>query len=91
MGGKYVIEIEDKYDRRGEYKEDSPSILYRVKGFRSLVFDRKGLEKLEELNKKYTIIEESEETEEETLITGCMSPQEITYQKGYQDGLYKRY
>lgn len=45
MGKKYIIELEDaSYVNGSSYKDD---ILYRVKGFKSLVFDKEGLEKLE--------------------------------------------
>ena len=45
MGKKYIIELEDaNYVNGSSYKDD---ILYRVKGFKSLVFDKEGLEKLE--------------------------------------------
>ena len=44
MGKKYIIELEEaKYVNGSSYKDD---ILWRVKGFKSLVFDQKGLDKL---------------------------------------------
>ena len=55
MGKKYVIEIEDEPFVRN----DDPVIphgvdeLWRVKGFKSLVFDQYGLDQLEELNADY--------------------------------------
>ena len=45
-GDKYIIELEAAYGFvHGEGLENVPT-LYRVKGFRSLVFDQQGLEKL---------------------------------------------
>ena len=52
MAEKFEIELEDCYERFGSGDEDSPARLYRVKGFRTLVFDENGLEKLRALNKK---------------------------------------
>ena len=42
MGTKYIIEIEDDEFIQNEGNE----ILYRAKGFKSLVFDQNGLDKL---------------------------------------------
>lgn len=41
MGKKYIIELEEKMFSNGTL-----DALYRVKGFRSLVFDAEGLKKL---------------------------------------------
>ena len=41
VGDKFLIEIEEKYSG------SNTSPLYRVKGFRSLIFDNNGLDKLE--------------------------------------------
>lgn len=49
-GDKFVIEIE-------EVIPNKTGILYRVKGFRSLVFDQYGLVKLEEYNPGYDLSE----------------------------------
>lgn len=46
MGKKYVIELEDKAFSQSEAPLTEDEILYRVKGFRSLVFDKNGLDKL---------------------------------------------
>lgn len=46
MGEKYVIELEDEVFYNGELPFDGSETLYRVKGFRSLVFDQNGLERL---------------------------------------------
>lgn len=58
MGKKYVIELEEQNFTQfhaisatdGGIEQD---VLYRVKGFSSLVFDEFGLNKLEELNSDY--------------------------------------
>ena len=48
VGNKYIIEIEEAYApiQRIGTQRDLP-LLYRVKGFNSLVFDEEGLNKLE--------------------------------------------
>lgn len=48
IGDKFIIEIAEKYMPDG-FADDmvSPNILYRAKGFDSLVFDDKGIRKLE--------------------------------------------
>lgn len=45
-GDKFVIEIEAVYGRADGGNAGSVPTLYRAKGFRSLVFDEEGLEKL---------------------------------------------
>ena len=45
VGDKYVIEIEEVLI--GGLWEDQKRVLYRIKGFNSLVFDEHGLSKLE--------------------------------------------
>ena len=47
MGKKYIIEIEDEPFGRDD---DMEHYLYRAKGFKSLVFDQEGLEKLVEFD-----------------------------------------
>ena len=43
---KYIIEIEDAFiSKEGK----NPTVLFRAKGFNSLVFDKEGLDKLEPL------------------------------------------
>lgn len=49
MGKKYVIELEDKAFSQSEAPLTEDEMLYRVKGFRSLVFDKNGLDKLKPL------------------------------------------
>lgn len=49
MGKKYVIELEDKAFSQSEAPLTEDEMLYRVKGFRSLVFDQNGLDKLKPL------------------------------------------
>ena len=57
-GDKFIIEIETRYNHSGEKTSTRPlndndgadvSTLYRVRGFKSLVFDADGLKKLEPL------------------------------------------
>lgn len=48
MGKKYIIELEDKPFESTELHLEGDEILWRVKGFRSLVFDQSGLDKLTE-------------------------------------------
>ena len=50
MGKRYVIEMEDSAFVKDEPFCDEEDCLYRVKGFRSLVFDKNGIEKLESHN-----------------------------------------
>ena len=48
-GDKFVIEIEGIYENvlSNAFEEDMSKQLYRIKGFESLVFDKNGLDKLE--------------------------------------------
>lgn len=57
-GDKFIIEIETHYNHSGEKNSSRPlndndganvSELYRIRGFKSLVFDEEGLKKLEPL------------------------------------------
>ena len=48
MGKKYIIELEDKPFESTALHIEGDEILYKVKGFRSLVFDEYGLAKLTE-------------------------------------------
>ena len=57
-GDKFIIEIETHYNHSGEKNSTRPlndndganvSELYRIRGFKSLVFDEEGLKKLEPL------------------------------------------
>ena len=57
-GDKFIIEIETHYNHSGEQNSTRPlndndganvSELYRIRGFKSLVFDADGLKKLEPL------------------------------------------
>ena len=52
VGDKFVIEIGEVYSSGLPFaNDDEPSILYRIKGFNSLVFDKNGLDKLKKLEK----------------------------------------
>jgi hypothetical protein len=48
IGDKFVITISEKYAPTGteSARQDSPDTLYRMNGFKSLVFDAEGLKKL---------------------------------------------
>lgn len=51
VGDKFVITISEKYAPDTESpRSDSPNTLYRMNGFKSLVFDAEGLEKLKPYN-----------------------------------------
>ena len=56
VGDKFIIEIAEVYENElsGIYgfKATTSEPLYRVKGFNSLVFDKNGLDKLEEIEDK---------------------------------------
>ena len=49
VGDKFVIEIEGIYENvlSNTFEVDISKQLYRIKGFESLVFDKNGLDKLE--------------------------------------------
>ncbi len=49
VGDKFIIEIEGIYENvlSNAFEEDMSKQLYRIKGFESLVFDKNGLDKLE--------------------------------------------
>lgn len=52
MGNKYVVELEDQmYVPNGNNTVSSDKMLYKVKGFNSLVFDEIGLSRLDNLDK----------------------------------------
>lgn len=48
MGKKYIIELEDEKFTNTKYPLFNNETLYRVKGFKTLVFDQSGLDKLTE-------------------------------------------
>lgn len=57
VGDKYIIEIGEIYETTaelvsevGEKTCETPDNLYRIKGFRNLVFDEDGLDKLQQVN-----------------------------------------
>lgn len=47
IGDKFVLEVAEIYDSDIHKGNNSPSKLYRMKGFNSLVFDENGIQKLE--------------------------------------------
>lgn len=56
VGDKFIIEIAEVYEnvlsRIYGFKATTSEPLYRIKGFNSLVFDKNGLDKLEEIEDK---------------------------------------
>ena len=53
VGDKFLIEIGEVYSNGLPFVDDNePCTLYRIKGFKSLVFDENGLDKLEKLEEK---------------------------------------
>lgn len=50
VGDKFIVEIGEKYNyaepTENAEQEESPMVLYRIKGFNSLVFDENGLDRL---------------------------------------------
>ena len=63
VGDKFIIEIEKVYESslKGiDVFEDMEEPLYKIKGFNSLVFDKNGLDRLEEVaDKKNGIVQEN--------------------------------
>jgi len=57
IGDKFVITISEKYAPTGteSARQDSPDTLYRMNGFKSLVFDAEGLRKLKRCEPPKTI------------------------------------
>lgn len=47
-GDKFIIEIDKKF--KSDLDRDGIRILYRIKGFKSLVFDDNGLDRLEQVH-----------------------------------------
>lgn len=59
VGDKFIIEIENVYESslKGiDVFEDMTEPLYKIKGFNSLVFDKNGLDRLEEVADKKNFI-----------------------------------
>ena len=58
VGDKFVIEIGEVYSSGLPFaNDDEPSILYRIKGFNSLLFDENGLDKLKKLEKSEVVVD----------------------------------
>jgi hypothetical protein len=95
MGKKYVIELEDV-----SFVNDLPfpdERLYRVKGFKSLVFDKTGLEKLTPLNTEKELAKAKQEGAEEAWELARWAFSEATdaqvkdvYPEEWQNGGYHR-
>ena len=66
VGDKFVIEIGEVFTGDFSVKENT---LYRVKGFRSLVFDKTGLDNLERLDGDY-VNENFGELQDESYVAG---------------------
>lgn len=79
MGKKYVIELEDKAFSQSEAPLTEDEMLYRVKGFRSLVFDKNGLDKLTPLK------DEIKEHQTDGYARAGMLKE--AYDRGYAQGL----
>ena len=73
-GDKFVIEIGD------EYKSESGNVLYRIKGFNSLVFDKGGLDRLKEFNLS-KIQEDMKDARDDGMRVG--------YAEGFKEGYGK--
>ena len=80
-GDKYIIEIGEIYS--SPCAVDSPETLYRIKGFNSLVFDSKGLEKITpykekpEVNVARSVDEAKYELYSAITRAAAMSPEEL--------------
>lgn len=60
IGDKFIIEINEKYSTGGCTNETgTPDLLYRIKGFNSLVFDDNGISKLKPYKEEEDINKES--------------------------------
>ena len=71
VGDKFIIEIGEVYN--GDISENSnPKELYRIKGFRSLVFDNNGLDFLEKI----------EDVEKENIKVGDIVYNDSTLEEG---------
>ena len=58
VGDKFVIEIGEVYSSGLPFaNDDEPSILYRIKGFNSLLLDENGLDKLKKLEKSEVCVD----------------------------------
>lgn len=57
VGDKFVIEIEEIYKNvlSNTFEEDMSKQLYRIKGFKSLFFDKNGLDELEKVKSSLPI------------------------------------
>ena len=73
IGDKYIIEVEEVYISADDSKDcNSPSKLYRIKGFNSLVFDENGLSKIERAD------EEKEKSYEDGLNDAWEAAEQIS-------------
>lgn len=75
-GDKFIIEVEEKCV--GDFKTEGTTELYRIKGFKSLVFDKNGLDKLQKVNSKVKIEDIDDMLAEYDL-------KKESYEKGLQD------
>lgn len=73
VGDKFIIEIGEKYN----YAEqaESPEVLYRIKGFNSLVFDENGLDRLTSYNEEF-----------DNNAKAIADAEKDGYEKGLNDG-----
>lgn len=79
VGDKFIVEICEKYTNDADDFVIEEEILYRVKGFKSLVFDKNGLDKLQ----KYDDSEYAEGVKAGLDSFDCEVKK--AYEKGLQD------
>ena len=88
IGDKFVIEIEEVFT--GDICNLTP-MLYRMKGFNSLVFDKNGLDRLERLDGDY-VNENFGELQNEAYETGKSDGRDevLNWQKGNEEDAYNK-
>ncbi len=78
VGDKYIIEVAEKF-----MGAESMKARYRIKGFDSLIFDKKGLDRLEPV--KTTNVEDTNEYQIGYKVgfeAGAKAQNEVQYRKG---------
>lgn len=92
VGDKFIIEIGEVFCN-APYPADA-DMLYRVKGFNSLVFDKHGLNKLEPVekkNNKYQIGDEIIDDEGDLGVIVMVAPTGVMYMDADTCTWYVRY
>lgn len=92
VGDKFVIEIGGEYPENpfenGENGK-APTMLYKIKGFNSLVFDENGLDRLEKAkNLERLAYDEGYSKAEKDYFKQTEVERESALQSGYEKGLY---